>query len=43
MEKITATSSQIAFGTEKETGETEDIDDVILIFSSNGNELFKYL
>merc|ERR1712053_45600 len=41
MEKITATSSQIAFGTEKETGETEDIDDFILILSSNAIKLLE--
>merc|ERR1712098_576731 len=39
-EKFTATSSQIAFGTEEETGETENIDDVILILSSNTIKLF---
>ena len=41
MEKITATSSQMTFLTEEETGDTEDIDDVIFIFSSNRNKLFK--
>merc|ERR1712098_950646 len=41
MEKITATSSQMTFLTEEETGDTEDIDDFIFSFSSNRNKLFK--